>query len=135
MTNQPSAQRALLDQFFAAVERFDWESAFACLTDDCRYQNMPDPGSVHVGAKAARRLLESFFSATQANQFVQHKVVEQGQVIISERTDRHHLKDGRWVELPVTGVFEFRDGKIAAWRDYFDSPTLYRDWPGMGGGA
>ncbi|MGV9835694.1 limonene-1,2-epoxide hydrolase family protein [Nocardia niigatensis] len=24
------------------------------------------------------------------------------------------------IELPVTGVFEVRDRRIAAWRDYFD---------------
>ncbi len=26
--------------------------------------------------------------------------------------------------LPVMGVFEIQDGKIAAWRDYFDLATL-----------
>jgi limonene-1,2-epoxide hydrolase len=24
------------------------------------------------------------------------------------------------IELPVMGIFEVRDGKIAKWRDYFD---------------
>ena len=27
---------------------------------------------------------------------------------------------GKKIELPVMGVFEITDGKIAAWRDYFD---------------
>jgi limonene-1,2-epoxide hydrolase len=26
--------------------------------------------------------------------------------------------------LPVVGVAEFRDGKISAWREYFDSKSL-----------
>jgi limonene-1,2-epoxide hydrolase len=29
------------------------------------------------------------------------------------------LPNGK-VELPVMGTFEVKDGKIAAWRDYFD---------------
>ena len=27
---------------------------------------------------------------------------------------------GNVVKLPVMGIFEFTDGKISAWRDYFD---------------
>jgi limonene-1,2-epoxide hydrolase len=48
--------------------------------------------------------------------------------VFLERLDRHHLKD-RWVELPVTGVFEVRDGRITYWRDYFDAQTILGQWP------
>lgn len=40
-----------------------------------------------------------------------------------ERLDRHQLAKG-WVELPVTGVWEVRDGRITVWRDYFDLATI-----------
>ena len=33
-------------------------------------------------------------------------------------------KDIGEIPLPVTGVFELVDGKIAAWRDYFDMATI-----------
>jgi limonene-1,2-epoxide hydrolase len=32
--------------------------------------------------------------------------------------------DGGELALPVMGVFEVRDGRIAAWRDYFDLATV-----------
>ena len=38
---------------------------------------------------------------------------------MNERTDVI-TTDGSSVSLPVMGVFELRDGKISAWRDYFD---------------
>ena len=38
---------------------------------------------------------------------------------MTERTDAFTL-NGRLGEFPVMGIFEIRDGKIAAWRDYFD---------------
>ena len=44
-------------------------------------------------------------------------------VVMNERTDRFLIeRDGeeKWAEAPVAGIFEIRDGKIAAWRDYFD---------------
>ncbi len=34
--------------------------------------------------------------------------------------------NGKKVELPVAGVFEVKDGKITAWRDYFDMQTWAR---------
>ena len=40
-------------------------------------------------------------------------------VVLTERVDVFELPD-KTIELPVMGTFEVRDGKIAAWRDYFD---------------
>jgi limonene-1,2-epoxide hydrolase len=42
---------------------------------------------------------------------------------VLERLDRHRLGD-KWIELPVTGVFEVQGGLITYWRDYFDYPTI-----------
>jgi limonene-1,2-epoxide hydrolase len=40
-------------------------------------------------------------------------------VVFNERTDRITL-NGRPVTLPIAGVFEMREGRIVAWREYFD---------------
>ena len=48
--------------------------------------------------------------------------------MIAERLDRTEAGEKN-VDLPCTGVFEMRDGKIAVWRDYFDMATYGR---GMG---
>jgi limonene-1,2-epoxide hydrolase len=42
---------------------------------------------------------------------------------MNERTDRVG-KDGKWMDLPVAGVFEVHDGRITLWRDYFDMNTF-----------
>ena len=42
-----------------------------------------------------------------------------GDTVLTERVDVFHLPNGK-IELPVMGTFEVKDGKIAAWRDYFD---------------
>jgi len=42
-----------------------------------------------------------------------------GDVVLTERIDTFTV--GEVVApLPVMGTFEIRDGKISAWRDYFD---------------
>ena len=43
-------------------------------------------------------------------------------MVFTERVDRFRIM-GKQVALPVAGVFEIRNGKIAAWRDYFDMQT------------
>jgi limonene-1,2-epoxide hydrolase len=43
-------------------------------------------------------------------------------VVFTERVDHMVRADGsRAGTFPVVGVTEFRDGKISAWREYFDS--------------
>ena len=45
---------------------------------------------------------------------------ESGGVVLTERVDRFTIGDKR-IELPVMGAFEVDgQGKITAWRDYFD---------------
>ena len=48
-------------------------------------------------------------------------IICDGDVVLIERVERFRkLSDGTTFELPSMGAFEFNDGKIAAWRDYFD---------------
>ena len=42
---------------------------------------------------------------------------------MNERTDRLNF-NWKQIELPVMGIFELSDGKIKAWRDYFDMEKL-----------
>ena len=46
-------------------------------------------------------------------------IVADGPVVMTERIDVFKLP-GKSFEVPVMGVFEVNDGKIKAWRDYFD---------------
>ena len=119
---------ATLEACFKAVERFDFDTAFGFFAEDCDYRNMPDPDTVHVGPKAARAFLEAFFAPTSANELIVVRAVEQGPVVMIERLDRHKVGEA-WLELPVTGVFEVRDGKITVWHDYFDRAYLQLQWP------
>ena len=46
-------------------------------------------------------------------------IAADGPVVMTERVDVFKLP-GKSFELPVMGTFEVSDGKINAWRDYFD---------------
>lgn len=109
-----------------AVAVKDYDAALAHFTEDCEYTNLP-MGSV-TGPAAVRAVLEPFFAPTIENDLVVLRTAVDGDTVFTERLDRHRIESG-WVELPVTGVFVFRAGKIAVWREYFDLGTLLRQWP------
>lgn len=126
MTHDLKSPLAVVRAFMPAMAAKDYAAGLAHVTDDCEYTNMP-MGTV-TGPQGIRGLLEPFFAPTLENEFIFLRTAEAGPVAFVERLDRHRLAD-RWVELPVTGVFEVRDGKIAVWRDYFDLNTIVSQWP------
>ena len=80
------------------------------------------PEQLHVGPKGAYAMLNPFSRAWDIRIEVLHTVGDGG-IVMSERIERfyRHGHSDLVLALPVTGVFEIRDGKIAVWRDYFDA--------------
>ena len=84
--------------------------------DDAVYHNIP------LQPIAGRAAIAAFLANMGPFQPAGFEVTRQlaaGDVVMNERVD-HFTASGRTFDLPVMGIFELRDGKIAAWRDYFD---------------
>ena len=128
MSHPPSSPMAVVTASLKAMEPLDYDSAAAMMAPDCAYTNPPPIGTVR-GPAGMRAVLEPFFAPTIENEFRVLREAVNGPVVIVERLDRHRLAD-KWVELPVTGVFEVHDGLITYWRDYFDAATILSQWPG-----
>ncbi|GIX29587.1 MAG: limonene-1,2-epoxide hydrolase [Porticoccaceae bacterium] len=110
---------AIVRQFVASWSSLDLDRILSFFTDDALYLNVPMPPA-HRGKKAIREAIAGFLEGVEAMEFViLHQAESPQGVVLNERLDRFRI-DGRWLELPVMGAFELRDGKIAAWRDYFD---------------
>ena len=108
-------------RFCEAWSRLDLDEIVGFLSDDAVYHNIPlDPA---VGLDAIRAVLEMFVPPADEIEFVIHKIMSDGDTVFTERTDRF-VTDGKSIALPVAGVFELQDGKITAWRDYFDLQTF-----------
>ena len=128
----PTSERAMtpaetVRQFLKAMEALDYDTGLKLVSADCAYTNPPPLGTVH-GPAGIRAVLEPFFAPTLENDFQILREASDGAVVILERLDRHRLAD-KWVELPVTGVFEVQGGLITYWRDYFDAATILSEWP------
>jgi limonene-1,2-epoxide hydrolase len=93
------------------------DSLGSYFTEDAVYHNLPfEPV---VGRAAILKVLGGMGAAMQsAGWEVKHQVAT-GDVVMNERIDRFRMGE-KDVSVRVVGVFELRDGKITAWRDYFD---------------
>ena len=107
----------LVTTFCAAWERMDADELAAYFTDDGVYHNIPMAPA--EGREAVRQLLVGMKSMISSIRFEVHRQVAQGNLVMNERTD-HIVMGGKTIALPVVGVFEIDNGKIRAWRDYFD---------------
>ena len=107
----------LITDFCAAWEKGDYESLLEYFTDDAVYHNIPvDPV---VGKDAIRATMQMFTTGVERIEFQVNHIAVNGNVVLTERVDSFVLPN-KTISLPVMGTFEVVDGKIAAWRDYFD---------------
>ena len=108
---------ALVREFCDAWSKLDPELLAEYFAEDGVYHNMPLP-PLH-GRAVIKEFLVGFLANTTAAEFRMVNVVSSDDVVFTERIDAFTL-DGREGAFPVCGVFEVRNGKIQAWRDYFD---------------
>jgi limonene-1,2-epoxide hydrolase len=115
-----SDNETVVRNFIAAWSRLDADELVTYFTDDGTYHNMmAKPVS---GRDNLRRFIGGFLKGWTATQWDILNLVARGNVVFAERIDRTRIGD-RKVDLPCVGVFEMQDGKIKAWRDYFDLAT------------
>jgi limonene-1,2-epoxide hydrolase len=93
----------------------------AFFTDDAVYHNIPL--APVTGREAIAETIDSFIRpgppGIERIEFRVINIAADGPVVMTERVDVFTLADKSF-ELEVMGIFEVTDGKITAWRDYFD---------------
>ena len=106
--------RDLVDAFNAS----DMPRIMSYFTDESVYHNIPV--APVTGQNAIRDVIQRFMGmSSKVDWIVLHLVEGADGVVLTERVDRFMI-NGKWVALPVMGTFEVVNGKIRAWRDYFD---------------
>jgi len=115
--SSPADNEQVVRAFCEAFARRDLDEILGFFAEDAIYHNMPmDPVAGH---DAIRGVLELFVPGSPTIEFELLAVASADDLVFTERIDRMSVGD-RAIELPVAGVFEVADGRIKAWRDYFD---------------
>jgi limonene-1,2-epoxide hydrolase len=116
MTSAAEPER-VVREFCDAFDGRNAEALRPFFTDDIVYHNIPlDPA---VGIDATLAFIESFFGMCDGMTIETVHLAVRDNLVLTERIDTFLVGDVV-APLPVMGTFEVRDGKISAWRDYFD---------------
>ena len=113
-----STSEQLVRDFLGAWPRRDLDELMRFFAPDAVYHNVPVAPC--VGAAAIRETFAGFLATMPGIVLDVVHLVANGALVMAERIDRFVMPNGHRFDLPVTGVFEVRDGKIVAFRDYFD---------------
>jgi limonene-1,2-epoxide hydrolase len=111
------AAEQVVRDFCAAVSGRDAEKLRPFFSDDVVYHNIPmEPAE---GIDATMAVIDMFIAMCEGLSFEVHHLASDGATVLTERTDTFTM-NGKTAPLPVMGAFHVADGKITAWRDYFD---------------
>ena len=81
------------------------------------------------GIDATIAFIDGVFAMCDAMTIETTHLAVRDSIVLTERIDTFWV-GGKQVPLPVMGTFEIRDGKIYAWRDYFDMAQITKAWSG-----
>jgi limonene-1,2-epoxide hydrolase len=112
-----SEQQAVVLELIEGFNNSDLDRVMACFEEGADYHNIPMEKV--TGVAAIRGVLEGFVGGASAIQWDLLNIAEADGVVLTERVDKFEM-NGTWIALPVMGTFEVSNGKIVAWRDYFD---------------
>ena len=85
---------------------------------DAVWDNVPY-GAVR-GHDEIRNAVEGYLKRTTYAEIEILNLAVTGNIVLTERVD-HFVFDGTTIDARVMGAFEVADGKVTAWRDYFDA--------------
>tara|TARA_B110000438_G_C15172151_1_gene376488 strand:- start:54 stop:425 length:372 start_codon:yes stop_codon:yes gene_type:complete len=121
------SNQVIVEAFFEAISRNQKEEILSFFTDNTVYHNIPvEPVKGFDGIWSA---LSPIHDICNGIEWVVHNIAEDSQGrVLTERNDRFEIA-GKWLEIPVMGIFELTDGKITAWRDYFDMKQVTEQMP------
>ena len=117
------ANDTLVREFLLLWEQRDTDKLVAACTEDAVWHHRPLPPA--VGRDGIREFAQRFADVPGGPYEILLQVADD-RVVMNERLDRVTF-GGRLAELRACGVFEIEDGRIKAWRDYFDTGSLTSD--------
>lgn len=123
--------RAVVQGYFAAIDRGDFEGLLAALADDVTFwvpPSLPD-GALYEGKSAVAKLFADSFALYSQDQGLKIAVLNllcEGDAAACEFKIEAENARGERYENFYHFHFRLRDGKIAAIREHFDSLYAYR---------
>jgi limonene-1,2-epoxide hydrolase len=121
----------IVEAFFEAIYRLDFDAALEFFADDATYHDLPVPTDPAVGKEAIRRKLDFMIAGgVTSMDYEIRRIAAEGDAVLVERTETWHFPSGAAPTLRVMSTIELNDdGKITAWREYWNGEELMSQMP------
>jgi limonene-1,2-epoxide hydrolase len=116
-----AAEEAVVRRMCELWATRDADAMAEMFAEDGVYHNVPDPQPME-GREAVRTWLRKVCEQLSVEAEVL-QVASDGEWVLSERLDTH-VEGDRRMPLPVMNVSRVVDGKLALWRDYYDTQMV-----------
>jgi limonene-1,2-epoxide hydrolase len=118
---------AVVEALIAAFNGRDTAAIAELLAEDVVCAGIPlEPA---YGREATMAMLAPFLAAEEIDWHLL-AIAANGNMVFTERDDRFRFAGRDWTSVRAAGIFEIDgDGRVAAWRDYFDLAELERAMP------
>ncbi len=121
--------RRLIERFWSDLYERDYDKVGSYFAEDGLYEDVPAPDSGAVGPKAVAARLRIGLEPVERYVHHQHRMVAEGDTVVTEHTEDWHFHSGEVVSLPFVSIHVVKDGRIVLWRDYWDLNTLMSGAP------
>jgi ketosteroid isomerase-like protein len=124
------ANKTIVQAFWNALARRDWDGMQALLTDDAHYTDVGVPGPGGRGPEGVMRRLRLGLEPLQDYTVLPGaNMVGEGDLVMTEHTERWTFHTGEVIEHSFVSVTELRDGKICRWHDYSNIGNILDNAP------
>ena len=128
--------RKLIEGFYSAFSRCDSKYILGHVTDDVEWVEFGPSTIPFSGAHHGREGVARFFAVVAATQKAQRvhvtEIFSSGNAVIATiRYSGRVASTGRMFDTSAVHLFTFRGGKIASFRDYFDTAQLAHAYTAM----
>lgn len=121
--------RDLIEAFWQDLVRRDFDKVGSYFAEDGHYEDVPTPDTGATGPNAIAARLRVGLEPIEDYVHHLHRMVVEGETVITEHTEDWHFGAGVVVSLPFVSVHVIEDGRIKLWRDYWDLQTLLGSAP------
>jgi len=128
--SQQAANKDLVSRFWNEVYvGRDYDAVGRYFAAGGVYVDVPVPDSAATGPQAVAKRLRIGHEPVERFTHEVHRMVAEGDTVITEHTETWHFHTGEVVALPFVSVMEISGGMIRLWKDYSDLNTLLSKAP------
>ncbi len=121
--------RATIRRFWEDLYARRYEAVGASFAEDGLYQDVPTPDEGARGPHSVEARLRIGLDPIERQEHEIHRMVAEGDTVVTEHTETWHWPTGEVVALPFVSIHVLREGRIVLWRDYWDLQTLMSGAP------